>query len=137
MSPRILPVFRFFVRCPLRRALRILLGAVILITAGCTESFPLQINGLSVKVYDGTTGRERTLVPGTEPYRAFAEWLKKNQKGWQPYLATPPASGTRIDLADGYRLQFFDDSVLLIGPGGVRCKNVASRDIAFLNESSQ
>ena|SRR5687767_14203506 len=87
----------------------------------------------AVTVYTLATKAKRTLQPGSVEHAQLAAWLVANQRGWSPYLATPPAKGVIIQ-APGLKLQIISTSVLAYTAQGIASKTVGTSDLSFITQ---
>ncbi len=116
------------------RSIYILAASLLLaLLSACGEGVEFGLpSTATVTVYDMGTGSERSIQPKTDTHQKLGLWAARNQDGWQPYLATPPAQGI-IVRAEGLDLQFIGDHVLLHSRQGIFTKKVTPSEYAFLS----
>jgi hypothetical protein len=87
---------------------------------------------VTVTVHDIGTGSKRSIQPNTDLHQTLSLWVARNQDGWQPYVATPPAQGI-IVRAEELDVQFIGERVLLHSRQGIFTKKVTPSEYAFLS----
>ena len=116
------------------RSLAVLVASLLLaLLSACGERVAFGLPPTAtVTVYDLGTGGKRSIQPQTEFHQKLGLWAARNQDGWQPYLATPPAQGI-IVRAEELDLQFIGERVLLHSRQGIFTKKVTPSEYAFLS----
>ena len=116
------------------RSLCVLVASLLLILlSACEEGVAFKLpSTATVMVYNMGTGTKRSIQPKTELHQKLTLWAARNQDGWQPYLATPPAQGI-IVRAEELDLQFIGERALLHSRQGIFTKKVTPSEYAFLS----
>ena len=108
-------------------------SGLLLTLSGCVHRIPLVLDKEKpVEVNALATHSKSTLRPGTDAYQKLADWLAKNQSGWDRYLATPPGDGLIVEIPGNHRLQFLSQTVLLSDSDGIWMKHITPDDYSFL-----
>jgi hypothetical protein len=115
-----------------RHRLRVLIPLALVLLNGCNRTVPLTVpDDTPVKVSFLGENTTYTLTPGSEEYHQLELWIKHNQSGWSPYLATTPGRGILVTSRDLW-LQFIDSSAIAHIAEGTFTKPVVPSDYAYL-----
>lgn len=115
------------------RSISVLVVTLLLaLLAACGEKVAFELpSTTAVTVYNMGTGSQRSIQPQTDAHQKLVVWAVRNQDGWQPYLATPPAKGI-IVRAEKLDLQFIGEHVLLHTRHEIFTKKVTLSEYTFL-----
>ena len=72
-----------------------------------------------------------SVEPGSLAHGQLSRWLDDNKDGWSDYMATPPGTGTLVDVP-GFKLQLLEQVVILHTPQGLLSKQTNTRELTLL-----
>jgi hypothetical protein len=115
-----------------RYRLRLLIPSALVLLNACDRIVPLTVaDDTPVQVSFIGENTTYTLTPSSEEYHRLELWIKHNQSGWSPYVATTPGGGILLTGRDLW-LQFIGSSAIAHIPEGTFTKSVVPSDYAFL-----